>query len=232
MQNAAREAARDAMGNETLQTQFEEVKEATTKSHVTQFGNIPATTQQPIGDYEGDLNNNKTAARIVPVKKKKKKDDEKKKKRAAAAADVDVKTRSAVNQRDASLVGAFYAYVESASAAVDARPAHRARLAEALVAMVRGREAVDALFAGLVRDYALGASAAADAVPLARAHLSCKRAFDEAVRTGPCGTNADGSLSYAAEYALKHSAHALRACAAEGGKFTPRLAAKIAKLSC
>ena len=225
MQDADKEAAHNAMGTETLMAQYDLVKQETAKSHVQQFGAVAAIASEPIGNYEADLNgqaDNRTAARLRAAPRR----------ALLADTELDLKTRSAVNQRDASLVGAFHAYLGAAGASADvaADPARRARFAAELVAMVRGREQVDALFADLVQTYALDASV--DAVPLARVHVECKRAFDEAVRAGKCGANADGSLSYAAEYALKHSAHALRACAAEGGEFTPRMAAKIAQLSC
>jgi legumain len=113
--------------NETLQTQFNVVKQLTTQSHVMQYGDISWTSQQ-IGAFLGDK-------KSIPLPKQK--------------VEVDpIAARSAVESRDIPMHSKYYAYLRADKSDLSAQHA----AAQELIDEVQNRMWADNLFLGLTME--------------------------------------------------------------------------------
>eukprot|EP01062_Namystynia_karyoxenos_P060703 TRINITY_DN523_c0_g1_i6.p1 TRINITY_DN523_c0_g1~~TRINITY_DN523_c0_g1_i6.p1 ORF type:complete len:459 (+),score=183.55 TRINITY_DN523_c0_g1_i6:107-1378(+) len=160
---------------ETLQQQYSAVKTATDKSHVMQYGQL-SIAKDPAGDFEGSEKRNATLTREDPA----------------------LRSRSAVDSRDAAIVSRFASYMSATGA-------DRSRFAQLLIDEVRAREQADATFAAIAAEAAPGVAVT---VATGLTQRACHKAADAAVQQW-CGGYTD--------YSLKHVSTMINLCEALAG---------------
>jgi len=161
------------MKSETLEAQFNLVVAKTDKSHVQEFGTLGMSTD-PIHSYQGGEDG--------PVSRPS----------SAAGArqpDQELKHSSAVVSRDIPLVSRFYRYLR-------AKEGHRTAQAEALIAEIQHREAVDGLFAKLSAAVSGDASGSLLRAQMELRDHECQQEATEQVMQA-CGAFSDYSMKYA-----------------------------------
>lgn len=157
---------------ETLETQYNNVKNLTSKSHVMQYGDVQNMQDEPIGNFEGDLDD-------VVV--------------SLATAKVDepseVRDVSAVDSRDITLVSHFQNYLRTGSYSD----------AKALIEEVESRTREDARFSALV-SLVLGEGRVKDMLTTTRhapKSTDCHKTVNAAIHERCEGSYTDYSLKYA-----------------------------------
>ena len=119
-----------------------------------------------------------------------------------------------IKQHDASLYSTLYTYLYNNE--------YKTLLANKLFQMIYNRQQIDLLFKNYTLDMCL----------LENDYLPCTKKFYHTIQESSCGTNSNGSLSHALEYALSYSKHITQICFKNKGLLNNYYQDKIAALNC